>query len=81
MAPKKTSKKKVVRKKAGSKVAAAKSGKKTGGIPAKKFGKKDSKKKPLRGKRPGIKRPVSKLKKKKKPPVRPSGPIKVGEKS
>ena len=35
-----------------------------------------SAKKVVRGKRPGLKRPVSKVKRKRKPPERPSGPIK-----
>ena len=53
------------------KKAARPSAKKTGGKKST-----TGKKKVLRGKRPGIKRPVSKLKKKRKPPVRASGPIK-----
>lgn len=48
--------------------------KKTGGRPAPKG--KASKKKVTRAKRPGLKRPVLRIKKKRKPPVRPSGPIK-----
>ena len=54
-------------------MAPPKKKKKTGARPSAK--KKTGKKKVLRGKRPGIKRPI-KLKKKRKPPVRASAPIK-----